>query len=201
MWNVPRLFHYSLDHFKRQFEAKNIHPMIVLGVARENGIPSLIKPAVAALAEPTMPLHSWCCQNDILRYTQVNEAGAIAKMKERLYTTRLSLLEVPSVTHGEDCVDVASCGVVWEHYWHTKIGKKIRRLHDGTVSNQLWFIRSDILGAKVPGMGQSCLTVTVDRVGAHPCWYHDRQIVDGAIEYLMVTERVPDWRGTSSDSY
>lgn len=193
MWNVPRLFNYSLDHFKRQFHAGAIHPAVVLAIARENGIPSLIRPAVEALAEPTATLLSWCARDDVLCYTQVKEVSAVARMKERLYTARLSILDVPPVVHGSDCVDTGSCAVVWEHYWHTRIGKKVRKLDDGAVANQLWFIRSDILGANIPGMRQSCLTTTVEKVGENPCWYADRMIIDGAILYLMVTERVPDW--------
>lgn len=202
MWNVPRLFHYSLDHFKRQFDARKVHPVIVLAIARENGIPGLIKPAVEALAEPAVSLHSWCCNNDTLRYTtQVDEVSAIARMRERLYAARLSILDVPPAIHGKDCADVGGCGMVWEHYWHTRVGKKIRRLFDGAVSNQLWFIRSDILRTQIPGMRQSCSTMTVEKVGAHSCWYVDRQIIDSAIEYLIVDERVPNWHvGLSSDS-
>ena len=82
MWNVPRLFRYSLDHFKRQFHAGNIHPAVVLAIAQENGIPSLIKPAVEALAEPPMTLLSWCSEDKILCYVQVEEVSAIARMKE-----------------------------------------------------------------------------------------------------------------------
>jgi len=199
MWNVPRLFHYALDHFKRQFDTKNIHPMIALAIARENGIPSLIKPAVEALAEPAISLHSWCCDNNILRYTtQVDEVSAIARMRERLYATRLSILDVPPVIHGKDCTDMAGCRMVWEHYWYARVGKKIRRLFDGAVSNQLWFIRSDILRTQIPGMKQSCSTMTVENVEAHSCWYVDRKIIDSAIEYLIVDERVPNWPGDSN---
>lgn len=199
MWNVPRLFHYSLDHFKRQFSTKAIHPMIVLAVARENGIPSLIKPAVEALAESRISLYSWCSDNTILQYTRVEEVSAIARLKERLYLARLSILDIPPAIHGKGCVNAVGCRVCWERYWGVEVAKRVRKLVDGAISNELWLIRSDILKAEVPGMGRSCLTATVDKVGTHHCWYVDRGIIEGAVECLLVDERIPDWRGTGSD--
>jgi len=170
MWNVPHLFHYSLDNFKHQFNARNIHPMIALTIAQENGIPSLIKPAVEALAEPAISLHNWCCDNNILEYTtQVDEVRAITRMREQLYAMCLSILGVPPVIHGKDCTDMAGCRMVWEHYWYARVGKKIRRLFNGVVSNQLWFICLDILRTQIPGIKQSCSTMTVENVGAHSC--------------------------------
>lgn len=68
-------------------------------------------------------------------------------------------------------------------------------MEDGEVSHQLWFIQSEILRVQIPGMRQSCLTMTVDKVGASSCWFSDRQIIDGAIAHLMVTGHVPDWCG------
>jgi len=201
MWNVPRLFRYSLDHFRRQFLAGNIHPAVVLAIARENGIPSLIKPAVEALAEPTTSLHSWCCEGKILRYIQAEEIGVIARMKERLYDTRLAILDVPPVIHGDDCTDIAGCALLWEHHWYASVGKKVRKFHDGTISHQLWFIRStEVLRAEIPGMKKLCLAKTVESVADNWCWYSDKRIVDGAIEYLMVTERIPDWSGVGGNS-
>lgn len=199
MWNVPCLFRYSLDHFKRQFHAGNIHPAIVLAIARENGIPSLVKPTVEALAEPAMTLSSWCSEVDVLRYLQVEEVSAIARMKERLYLARLAILDIPPVVHASDCNEANKCVIIWTNYWHTKVGKRIRKLEDGAVSNQLCFIRSDIIRAEVPGIRQPCLDKTIDVVGKYSCWYADRQIIDGTIAYLMVTERIPDWCGSSSN--
>lgn len=200
MWNVPRLFHYSLDHFERQFKAEKIHPAVVLAIARENGIPSLIRPAIEALAEPTASLHSWCCDVEVLRYVQVGEIGAIARMKERLYNARVAILDVPLVTHRTSCTDSVSCEIVWDAYWNAKVGRKARRLYDGSVAHQLWFIRSsDVLGAKVPGMDLACLAATIDKVGSNLCWFSDRQIIEGAVRHLMIPERFPDWCGVNSD--
>jgi hypothetical protein len=128
MWNAPRLFHYSVDHFKRQFGDRKIHPAVVLAVARANGIPSLIKPAVKALADPEVTLYSWGCNSEILCHAAVEEVGAIARMRERLYTARLAILDVPPVSHAVDCANAVGCAQAWERYWHMVVGKKIRKL-------------------------------------------------------------------------
>jgi hypothetical protein len=195
MWNVPRLFNYSLDHFKRQFRSGMIHPAVVLAVARENEIPSLIRPAVEALAEPAATLTSWCSKDEILSYTGVKEVSAIARMKERLCAARLSILDVPPVTHGVNCGNVVGCAAAWEHYWLTEVGRKICRLDDDTISHQLWYIRSEILKVQIPAMSLSCLITVVDTVGANLCWFADRRIIEGAVLHLMVTERIPNWNG------
>lgn len=196
MWNVPRLFRYSLDHLKRWFADRKIHPAVVLAVARKHGIPDLIKPAVLALAEPEASLHSWCCDSDVLRFTAVEEIGAIARMRERLYNAQLALQEVPPVIHGYGCTDTVSCVRAWKSHWHEVVGMKLRKLNDRSVFHQLWWIRSkDILGAQIPGMPQLCLNQTVEKVAGNPGWFSDATIVDGIILYLMVTEHVPNWAG------
>lgn len=198
MWNAPRLFHHSLDHFRRQCTAGTIHPAIALAVARANGIPSLIKPAVKALADPGFPLHSWSCDSAILRYTTVEEVGAIARMKEKLCAARLTILDVPPVHHAPDCTSEAVCAQAWAWYWTVTVGKKVRRLWDDSIPNQLWFIRSkDVLEAEVPGMGVLCLRITAEHVARHSCWFSDDRIINGAVNYLMVPERVPEWSGPS----
>lgn len=200
MWNVPRLFNYSFDHFKRQFGAEKIHPAVVLAIAQENGIPSLIRPAVQALAEPTMSLSSWCSNGDVLRYTRVEEVSAIARMKEQLYLSRISILNVPPVIHGSGCdiVSRGKCELVWAQYWNMVVGKKVWRLLDGKLCYQLWVIWSDLLKAQIPGMGETCHQMTLEKVGDYSCWFSDRHIINGAIAYLMVSERVPEWHGSDS---
>ena len=198
MWNIPRLFHYSLDHLKRQFDSGKIHPAIVLAVARRNAIPTLIKPSVEALASPTLPLNSWCCDDEILRHMEIGEFGVIARMKVKLQLVRFALLDVPPVIHGEGCIDMGGCAGAWELYWYMKVGKKLRRL-DGEISHRLWCIRSeDVIKAQVPGMGIACLTETVIRVGDNPCWFSETRVVEGAINRLMVHERIPDWEWPNS---
>ena len=119
-------------------------------MARSNGVPSLIRSAVKALAVPDVTLHSWGCKEEILRYVAVEEVAAIARMRERLLTARLAILEVPPVNHAADCTDMGSCVQAWEYHWNTVIRKKIWKLHDGTSYYQLWYIRSmDILQAEV----------------------------------------------------
>ena len=197
MWNAPCLFCYSLDHFTRQFKAGTIHPAVALAVARANGIPSLIKPAVKALAEPNLPLHSWSCETGVLGYA-VEEIGAIARMREKLYLARLAILDVPPVTHANDCASKPNCAQAWAWYWHANVGKKIRKICDDTIPHQLWYIRStDVLQAKVPGMGLLCLQITAEHVAHNACWFSDDCIINGAVEYLMVPECVPEWSGPS----
>ena len=195
MWNVPRLFHYSVDHLKRQFAGKKIHAAVVLAIARKNGIPTLIKPAVEALANSAVPLHSWCGEGEILCHVDIQEVSAIARMRERLHLVRLALLDVPPVIHDVDCASAGSCAKAWELYWYMKVGRKLRRL-DGEVSHQLWWIRlQDVIKAQVPGMGIGCLAQTVTTVANNECWFAETRVVEGATNYLMVTERIPDWPG------
>ena len=51
----------------------------------------------------------------------------------------------------------------------------------------------DILQAEVPAMGRMCIRITAERVAGNSCWFADDAIINGAVEYLMVPERVPDW--------
>ena len=198
MWNVPHLFYYSVDHLGRQFKSGEIHAAVVLAVAWKNGIPTLIKPAVEALANPAVPLHSWCCNVDILHHMDVEEISVIARMRERLYLVRLALQDVPPVVHDRNCADARGCARAWELNWHTKVGKKLRRL-DGSIFHQLGWIRSqEVVKAQVPGMGMECLTQTVMGVGNNECWFAETRVVDGATNHLMVTERVPDWLGINN---
>jgi hypothetical protein len=196
MWNVPRLFHYSLDHLKRQFDDEKIHPAIVLAVARKNGIPTLIKPAVDALT--AIPLHSWCCDEEILCHVAVEEVGVIARMKERLYLICVALLDVPPVIHDEGCGNGGDCARAWELHWHMRVGKRLRQL-SGTASNSLWWIRTEeVIKAQVPGMGLGCLSRTVTNFGDSSCWLSEMRVIDGAIDHLMVSERIPDWPGITN---
>lgn len=194
MWNVPRLFSYCVDHLKRKVEAEAIHPAIVLAVARASGLPSLVKPAVKQLAELKCSLYSWCCEREVLQYVTVDEVGAIARMKERLYMARLAFVDVPPATHSADCANTAVCTQAWNHYWHTVVGKKLRKLDDASASYQLLRIRStDVVYGQVPAMGDSCRLLTTEKVASHDCWFADDAIVKGAVECLMVPERTPDW--------
>ena len=140
MWNVPHLFYYSLNYFKYQFDTKAIQPMIALAITQENGIPSLIRPAIEALAELKVLLYSWCSDNSAFQYTGVKEVSAITRPKEHLYLTHLSLLGLPPATHSKCCVDVAKHRAGWEQYWNVEVTKKVWKLVDGLVSNELWLI-------------------------------------------------------------
>jgi hypothetical protein len=72
----------SLNQLRWQFIVQKIHPAIVHAITSKNGIPSLIRPAIKSLVKSTASLHSWCCDIAITQYVQVEEIGAIARMKE-----------------------------------------------------------------------------------------------------------------------
>jgi hypothetical protein len=116
-----------------------------------------------------------------------------------LYNTHLAILNVPPVTHGGDCVDMVGCGIVWGHYWNIRVGGKIQKVYDRTLSHQLWFIQSELLTSQLHGMTKSCHIMTVDKVGMNSCRSSDRQIVDGAVGDLIVVECLPDWSGVDSN--
>ena len=117
-------------------------------------------------------------------------------MKEKLYSARLAILDVPPVSHTNDCTSQPHCAQAWAWHWHATVGKKLRKLYDDTVTHQLWYIRlTDVLQAEVPGMGLLCLRITAELVAHNACWFSDDRIVGGAVDYLMVPERVPEWSG------
>lgn len=199
MWNVPRLFHYSLDHLQRQFHDRQIHPAIVLAIARRNCIPSLIRPAVESLGEAGCTLASWTSDEGILRYMTSLEIGIISQMKEELYLARNSLLDTPRVLHSSECIDASGCELIWEYFWNAVIAKKVGRLADGRACHRLLYIRVyDLLGAKIEEMNEDCRNATLKKIGGHSCWFAEVGIMDAAAERLMVLEHIPEWQGISA---
>jgi hypothetical protein len=181
-----------LDHFKRQFLGKIIHPAIVLGVARRYGIPDLIKPAVVALSKPTLLLASWGCDPDILRHLAVEDVGTIGRMKEKLLMARMALCDAPPVVHENRCLQDCrpACSASWRSHWLSNVVPRLLKL-DNEIRNQLWWIRLDgVEKANVPGMGSACRRFTVDVVLKNPGWEAEVRIPEGAAKLLMVSERI-----------
>lgn len=168
-----------------------IHPAIVLGVAREYGIPTLIKPAVKALAKAEVLLSSWSTDPNILRYTTVKQLGDIARMKEKLLLARFALCKVPPVTHVATCPGKTRtlCSASWRKFWLSTVVPKLCNLN-GDIDNGLWWIRTDcVASARVEGMTDGCVEWTVNDVIGNAAWRAETVIPDGAAEALMVAER------------
>ena len=190
-WSIPKLFGYASDHFRRQFLEKKIHPAVILGVARQYGMIDLIKPAVLALARPTVPLAGWACEKNILRHITVEDIAIIGRMKEKLLIVRMALCGVPPVVHDDySCHQDhrPTCSASWTSHWFSNVVPKLLNLNDD-ICNQLWWIRLDCVEkVKVPAMGSVCLQHTANVVLENPGWEAEMRIPEGAAEMLMVEE-------------
>jgi len=62
---------------------------------------------------------------------------------------------------------------------------------NGDIDNQLWWIRTDYVSkAVVIGMTDKCVEWTTSEVIVKPAWGAESRIPQGAVEALMVSERV-----------
>lgn len=192
-WSIHNLYDYAFDHFKRQFLDGRIHPAVVLGIAREYGIPDLIEPAVKALAKGEIPFASWATDPNIVRYTTVMDIGTIGRMKEKLLTARFALCNAPPVIHDEATCspkDRTRCSASWRSFWTSTIVPRLINMN-GDIDNQLWWIRTDYVSkAVVIGMTDKCVEWTTSEVIVKPAWGAESRIPQGAVEALMVSERV-----------
>jgi hypothetical protein len=189
-WSINNLYGYALDHFRRQFFARKIHPAVALGVARRFGIPELIDPAVRLLARPDIPLSSWSTDPHIICQTTVTEVGIIGRMKEKVLLARFALCGIPPVTHSAMCYDKhrIACSASWRDFWVSSVVPKLLNL-ENEVQNRLWCIRTDCVAkAQVPGMLDKCLEWTVGDVIENTGWQAETRIPDGAISLLIVPE-------------
>ena len=191
-WSVYNLYDYAFDHFKRQFHDGRIHPAVVLGIAREYGIPDLIEPAVRALARPETPLASWSTDPKIIRYTTVEDIGTIGRMKEKLLMARIALCNAPSAVHDNATCCLKNrtrCSVSWTDFWASTVVPKLINMN-GEINNQLWWIRTDsIAKAVIMGMMDKCAERTTSEVIGWPAWVAESRIPEGAVKILMVSER------------
>jgi hypothetical protein len=190
-WSIQHLYDYAVDHLQRQFQDNRIHPAVVLGVAREYGIPHLIGPSVKALAKLEMPFSSWSTDKTITCYTTVMDLGVIGRMKEKLLMARIALSSPPRAVHDDTaCLPNgrAECSASWREFWNESIIPKLLKT-DGEIENQLWWIRSSIANTVVPGMAGGCAQQTVVDTISKPGWRAETNIPDGAVNLLMVEER------------
>ena len=192
-WSIQHLFGYALDHFRRKFVQGQIHPAVVLGIAREHGIPELIGPAVKALAKPSIPLASWCTDPEVLRHVTLEDVAKISRMKEKLLTARIALSKVPPVAHDPvSCLHSRHdmCSALWRQFWLCDIVPRLLESSDEVGSQLVWIASEFVVTAKVEGMTKACLTHTIQKVGANAGWKAEVRIPEGAIESLMVPERM-----------
>ncbi|KAF9790815.1 hypothetical protein BJ322DRAFT_1104464 [Thelephora terrestris] len=190
-WSVQSLYNYAFDHFKRKFESGNIHPAIVLGVAREYGIPALISPAVRALASPDISLSSWSVNLDIILHMSVVDIGAIGRMKERLLDTRTALCTPPPDIHDQGTCSGTNrtlCSASWRSFWALEVVPQLLGTN-GKDASWLQEVRDGVMNVKVLGMMGKCITQTVTGAIGKPAWKAEAKITDGAVKLLMVEER------------
>ena len=154
---------------------------------------NLVKPAVVALAKPTVSLASWACDSNILRHVTVEDIGIIGRMKEKLLIVRMALCGVPPVVHDEDSCHRdrhPACSASWRSHWFSNVVPRLLG-QDDEICNQLWWIRLDCVEkAHVPGMGSVCLQHTANVVSEIAGWEAEMKIPEGAAELLMVSERL-----------
>ena len=165
----------------------------MLGVAREHGIPDLIGPAVRALARPSITLASWCTNPEILRYVTLEDVSKVSRMKEKLWTARTLLCQVPPVAHDlASCLHShhSTCAGFWRQFWLSNIVPKLLELADEPDRQLVWIVSELVAKAKVEGMVRGCLAQTIQRVGGNPGWRAEVRIPQGATESLMVSERL-----------
>lgn len=190
-WSIHNLYGYALHHFEQQFKEGYIHPAVVLGVSREYGIPSLIEPAVKALARMDIPLASWCTDPEVIRYTSVIDIGVIGRLKEKILMARIALRCPPPVVHDHIMCpprERIGCEASWKDFWMSMIVPKL--LSPSTSDGyELLSIQKSVDEAVVPGMGDECRERTVPGVVGKPGWRAEETITNGAIEVLMVVER------------
>lgn len=190
-WSIHNLYGYALDHLKRQFLEGKIHPAVVLGVAREYGIPNLIEPAVKALAKTEVHFSSWSTDPNVLRHITVKEIGDIGRMKEKLLLARFALCAVPRVTHDANCPGKTRllCSASWSEFWMSTVVPKLCNL-DGEIDSLLWWIRTDCVAkARVAGMTSKCMEWMVNDVIGSAGWRAETKIPQGAVDALMVSAR------------
>jgi len=178
-----------MDHFRRQFLGRRIHPAVVLGIARKYRIPELIEQAVRVLARPGLPLSSWSTDPKIICHTTVIEVGTIGRLKEKILLARFALCAIPPVTHNPACRDGqrARCSSSWKEFWMVNVVPFLTSV-GGEEDMSAWAIRTDcVAAARVHSMTETCMQWAINEAVAHPGWGAEYKMIDGAIEALMVS--------------
>jgi hypothetical protein len=189
-WSINALYGYASDHFRRQFLTRQIHPAVVLGVARRFGIAGLVEPAVKMLSRADMPLSLWSTDASIICHMTALELGVIGRMREKMLLARFALCDVPPVLHDRACRDKLrmTCSSSWKEFWRNLIVPRLINM-DGDVENMVWRIRTDcVANANVQGMVVKCREVTINEVLTNGGWMSDVTIVEGAVHLLAVEE-------------
>ena len=199
-WSVRYLYDYAFEKLQQSFHRGDIHAAIVLGVAREYGIPALIRPAVRALADPTISVSSWSTDPTIICHMSIVDVGVIARMKERIFVSRGALCAPPPDVHNQQtCVAVnrAMCSASWRSFWVSDIVPKLLMADGEPV--RLSSVKDQVTHAEVPGMMEGCMAQTVAGAIRTPGWRVEWNITDAAVDLLMVEERVMLEAGGVSD--
>lgn len=104
---------------------------------------------------------------------------------------RIALYPPPPILHNESCSSGgrATCTTSWESFWASEIVPKVMNI-DGGAGSELWSIRELLASARVPRMMERCAEQTITDVMANPAWGAEWNIPDGAVNLLMVPERV-----------
>ena len=117
-------------------------------------------------------------------------------MKEKLLMTRMSLCDPPPVAHSlTTCLPNhrGACNKAWQDFWRYEIAPKLLDTTD-TAENQLTWIHREIVAKAnvkdIDGMRGACLTSTLKFLSQHDGWMAELHIPEGAVELLMVPERL-----------
>ena len=193
-WSVQALYDYARDHLERQFANGQIHPAIILGVARQHGIPDLIRPAVEALANQGITYSSWSTDPTIICHLTVVEMGVVGRMKEKLQMARGALCNPPRIVHDEMACppsNTSTCAASWKRYWALHTIPKLLGIN-GEMEHSLLQIQEEVVSTgRISGMVEECKAKTIaDSVVGMAGWSAEQNIPEGAIGVLMVLERV-----------
>jgi len=168
--------------------------MVVIALARKFGLPWLIQEATESLARGDQPLAGWCSEGTVLKWILTAELGVIAAMKERLWTCREKMADVPKAHHCGRClVDEQAknlCESAWDAHWFFKIQKYIIGRHRS--GSDFRRIKGIIQEASILGMNGDCRDRTVVAIVESGIWAMEADIIAEAAKLLMVNTAVID---------
>ena len=81
------------------------------------------------------------------------------------------------------------CSASWKSFWVSDVIPRLL-ITTGEVDGQLMATRSGIMCARVPGMMERCTEQTIAGEIDKPGWKAESNVVEGAVDLLMVAERV-----------
>jgi len=182
-WTIPTVRLYAIDHINRISKRDYIHPMILLSLGRRHGIPEWIGPSVKQLAD--MPLSSLSANQEVLSFMTMDIHLVIARLREKLQTKRLYLaLRAPDVFHTKECTDNKACSNAWDSMWLNTVGRKV--LHPDLFRPTWLEVKACAENLLVPTMCRSCFSRVSSTVREINIWAIEEQIVQKAVDKLMV---------------